>query len=365
MGRNAGIVALSIEFPRGVRTNAFFRKHYPDVVAAVESRRQKRIWTEKSRQATVFDSAMEPYLTDPFRGTVERRVLTPGETSLSLETSAARKALDAAAMTPSDVELMIVSSLMPDQFGAMNAAYLARDLGMRCMAFNLETACASSMAALHTACAMVTAGQYANALVVTSCTYSRDTDPADPLSWTVGDGAGAFVVRDVPDGFGRLGGCSVNTGSTCGALWCENYQREDGSLWFRLKSSPHAGRRLGVASEEFLRHCCEGALADAGVRIQDIDGVVINTPLAWYVDFCSRALGAERDRFVDTYPAYANMGPAMLPVNLYAHARKGLKPGDLLLMYAIGSVSSAGAMVLRWGDVKLAPEPALAEIVCD
>jgi 3-oxoacyl-[acyl-carrier-protein] synthase-3 len=292
-------------------------------------------------------------------------VLTPGETSLSLETSAARRALDAARMTPSDVELLIVSSLMPDQFGAMNAAYLARDLGMRGMAFNLETACASSMAALHTACGLVTAGQFKNALVVTSCTYSRDTDPSDVLSWTVGDGAGAMVVQSVPDGFGRLGGRSANTGSTCGALWCENYQREDGSLWFRLKSNPWAGRRLGATAEQFLRHCCDGALDDAGVKLEDIDAFVVNTPLAWYADFCARALGADRRRFVDTYPRYANMGPAMLPVNLYASAKTGLKSGDLVLMYAIGSVSSAGAMVLRWGDVTLAPEPSQGDVVCD
>jgi 3-oxoacyl-[acyl-carrier-protein] synthase-3 len=48
------------------------------------------------------------------------------------------------------------------------------------------------------------------------------------------------------------------------------------------------------------------------------------------------------------------VGPALLPVNLHRAASSGrLRPDDLVLLYTVGSVSSAGAVVLRWGDVAL------------
>jgi 3-oxoacyl-[acyl-carrier-protein] synthase-3 len=367
--RSVGIRALAIEFPRGLRTNRYFRTRHPDVVNVVESKRLAHVLSapaELDADAHPFDAAMAKYAGDPFRGTVERRVLTPGETALSLEMTVAQKALAAAGMKPSEVELLIVCSFLPEQFGAMDAAYLARDLGMTGMAFNLESACAGAMVALHTACGLVQAGQYANALVVISCTYSRDTDPRDTLSWSSGDGAGAMIVGPVEAGFGRLGGKCVHSGQTCGALWYEHYQKDDGSFWFRLKNSPSAARAIRDSSEEFVKRCCEGALAEAGVGIADIDAFVFNTPLAWFADFCARTLGADPGRFVDTYPRYANMGPALLPVNLYTAAvERPLEPGDLLLMYSIGSVSSAGAMVLRWGDVALGAPPSSPAVTCD
>lgn len=367
MMSSVGIRALAIEFPRGLRTNEYFLTRHADIVDVVGSKRQKHVLSsEPEAAARPFDAAMAKYAADPFRGTVERRVLTEGETALSLEKTVARKAMAAAGMAPSDVELMIVCSFLPEHFGAMDAAYLARDLGLTGMAFNLESACAGAMVALHTACALVQAGQYRNALVVTSCTYSRDTDPRDTLAWSSGDGAGAFVVGPVEPGFGRLGGKCLHSGDTCGALWYQPYERDDGSYWFRLKNSPSAARSIRDSTEDLVGRCCRGALADAGVGIDDIDAFVFNTPLAWFTDYCARALGADPNRFVDTYRRYANIGPALLPVNLYTAAvERPLERGDLILMYSIGSVSSAGAMVLRWGDVALGAPPSPPTVISD
>ncbi|HMJ16017.1 MAG TPA: 3-oxoacyl-[acyl-carrier-protein] synthase III C-terminal domain-containing protein, partial [Polyangiaceae bacterium] len=81
---------------------------------------------------------------------------------------------------------------------------------------------------------------------------------------------------------------------------------------------------------------------------------------------CARALGIDSERVINTYPKYANMGPALLPGNLYQAARENpIKKGDLVLMYSIGSVSSSGAMVVRWGDTALGTPPEPPEVVCD
>ncbi|HLV64410.1 MAG TPA: 3-oxoacyl-[acyl-carrier-protein] synthase III C-terminal domain-containing protein [Polyangiaceae bacterium] len=371
---SVGIRAVAVHFPRGVRTNRFWYNHHPEIVAAVEAKKKQRIWAAPERKPDdaadpndTFDAEMAAYLNDPFRGTIERRVLAPGESSLTLETTVAKKAMAAAQLEPKDIDLLIVSSFLPDHFGCMDAPYVARDLGLRGMAFNLESACASAMVGLQTACGLVKSGQYRNVLVVASCTYSRDTDTRDTISWTSGDGAGAFVVSEVEKGYGRLGGKGIHTGGTCGKLWFENYARDDGTLWFRLLSSPDAGKALRDTAAEFLLECCHGALRDAGVTLNDIDHFVFNTPVAWYSKFCARTLGIDPERpIVNTYPKYANCGPALLTSNLYHAAREmPFKKGDLVLMYSVGSISSAGAIVVRWGDVALGPEPEPPEIVCD
>jgi 3-oxoacyl-[acyl-carrier-protein] synthase-3 len=372
MTKHVGIRALALNFPRGLRTNQYWKNHHPEILEAVETRKKNRMWAAPEKEsepspADGFDAEMAHYLQDPFRGTVERRVLTPGESSLTLELGAARKAMAAAELEPSAVDVMIVSSFLPDQFGCMNAPYLARDLGLTGLAFNLESACSSAMIGLHTACAFVQSGQFKTALVVASCAYSRDTDTRNTISWTVGDGASAYVVSEVEPGYGRLGGKSVHTGETCGALWFENYVRDDASLWFRLVGTPEAGKLLRDTSVGHLLTCCNGALRDAGLSLGDIDHFVFNTPVAWYSKFCARTLGLPSNKpVINMYPKYGNMGPNLLGANLYHAAREfGIKKGDRILMYSVGSISSAGAMVLRWGDVALGPPPEPHTVVCD
>jgi 3-oxoacyl-[acyl-carrier-protein] synthase III len=366
MTKSVGIKALAIEMPKGVRTNQYWRNRHPEMIADLTERKKGRMFSEKAESKDDFELEMAGYLADPFKGTVERRVLTPGESSLTLELSAARKALAAAKLSAREIDLVIVASFLPDYFGCMNAPYLARELGAGGLAFNLESACAGALVGVQTACGLVSAGQFTNAMVVVSCTYSRDTDPKDVIALTSGDGAAAFVIGEVDQGLGRLGGYGMHTGQTCGALWFENYARDDGSLWFRLQASPDAGKILQGTATECLHRCVHGALNDAGVSLGDIDAFVFNTPFAWYAKFCARSLGVDPALTISPYAQYANMGPALMPVNLYHMAReRPLKRGDLVLAYSIGSISSAGAVVMRWSDAALGPPPDKPELVCD
>src|SRR5260370_13363449 len=103
---------------------------------------------------------MTPYLADPFRGTVERRVLDDRETALDLETRAARSALAAAGMAARDVDLAVVTSFPSTLPGIGNSALLVRNLGLRCPAWNLESTCSCRLLALATSSALIQAGVY-------------------------------------------------------------------------------------------------------------------------------------------------------------------------------------------------------------
>jgi 3-oxoacyl-[acyl-carrier-protein] synthase III len=355
MSASVGMRSLAISLPRSIRTNDFWRERYPALVADEERKTLARLWKANERAAPVdpFELAMAPYLSDPFRGARERRVLEKGQSAASLELDAARRALDAAGLRADQVDLLICSSFLPDQVGVGNATPLARELGHRGAAWNLETTCSGALIALQNASSLIKSGEFESALVIISCTYSRVADEDDTLCWFLGDGAGAFVVSATPPGATYLGAHSRNTGETCNTFYYEVVADARGPR-IRMDCTPETGRVLAETSGPYLRECCEGAAKKAGVKVSEIDFFVFNTPTAWYGEFCRRALGVSAERSVDTYPEYANVGPALLPVNLYRAAASGrLRPGDLVLLYTVGSVSSAGALVMRWGDVAL------------
>jgi 3-oxoacyl-[acyl-carrier-protein] synthase-3 len=361
-----GLRSLAVAFPRALRTNDYWRKHYPDIVRNASDKSLARLWAPGGGHAPsgteIFDEEMSPYLEDAFKGTVERRVLAPGERVIDVELRAARAALKAASLQPGDVDLLISSAFVPDHIGIGHAAFLSRDLELRGTAWNLETACTSSLEALRTAAALVRAGEHKTVLVVASCMYSKVSDERDTLSWFLGDGATAFVVGEVPAPAGLLGSHFVHTGDTCGSIY---YELSDDPATPRVcvRSDRASGKLLRENSPGYLRESVAGAAKRAGVSVEDIKFFVFNTPTAWYARFAARAIGVDPERTISTYPLYGNTGPVLAPTNLYHAAAEGrIKRGDLVLLYAIGSVSSAGAVIMRWGDVALGPPPAPPEL---
>lgn len=352
----AEIQSLGVEMPRIVRTNDYWRERYPELVRMVEQKGKHKVWSppEDSGARSLFLEEMAPYLDDPFRGTLERRVLGPDETTTGLECGAARKALDAAGIGPNEIELTLCVSFLGDQVVVGNGAFLARALGLSGPVWNVESACAGALAAFDMASSLVGSGRAERVLVVTSCDYSRCIDERDVLSWTSGDGAAAFVVGRAHSDGGILGSHFISTTSTCGAIYFELCELETKQYGVRIQSSADAGRRLQESSEECIRRTCAGALSQAGVSVEDIEHFVFATPTAWYAKFCARSLGIDPGRCVNTYPHYANIGPVCWVANLYEHARtQEIRSGDLVLLCAIGSASSAGAIVARFGSMAL------------
>jgi 3-oxoacyl-[acyl-carrier-protein] synthase-3 len=359
-----GLLAVASSFPRTLLGNEYWRDRHPEMVAQAE----QKIWmwkrpadfTEGSRN---FNLAMEPYLRDPFRGARQRRVLAPGEKVLGLEADAARQALAAAKLDVLDVDLLIASSLLPDQPGIGSAAFLARELGLRGAAWNLESACSSTVLALETAAALVRAGQYRRVLVVTSCAYSRATCEDDPIAWGIGDAATAWLVGAVPAGQGLLGGYSVHSADTNDAVAYHVELDDLGQGRLRMRTGRAAAQLLRDTSERYLHECVFGALQRAGLELWEIDHWVFNTPLAWYSSFCARSLGIDPAKALSVYPLYGNVGPCLPGVTLHHAATwRQYRPGDLVLLYSVGSVSSCAATIVRWGDVALAPLPGGASL---
>jgi 3-oxoacyl-[acyl-carrier-protein] synthase-3 len=356
--RRAGAMrSLALGLPQTIRTNDYWQKQNPKPAVRPEESSLARLWARQEKadggDGALFDREMEPFLADQFRGTVERRVLMPGESGMSLQLSASRSALAAASLEVKDVDLLISCAFFPDQTDVGNAPYLARELGLKSAAWNLESACSSSMVAYETACSLVETGRYRNILVAVVCTYSKVADERDTLSCWLGDAGAAFVVSAAPPGFGFVAGATRHTYETCGSFYQEIVE-DKGAPRICMRSSKQAGAVLRETAGEYLRSCCLGAADRAGVGIDDIDFFVFNTPTAWYASFCAKALGVDPSRTISKYDLYGNVGPSLMPLNLYhACQERRIKEGDLVMLYSVGSSSTASASVTRWGSISL------------
>jgi 3-oxoacyl-[acyl-carrier-protein] synthase III len=363
--KRVSIKSLSIAFPSVLWTNDYFRRRYPEMVARAEQQALAKVFgtkteVESRKELTAFERAMAPYLDDPFRGAVARRVLAHGETILSVELAAARGALDAAKLTAADIDLVLTQSFPGDRLVIGNAGYLAAALDMKSPVFNFESACSGSLVGLQLAFSLVQGGVYRRVLVVASTSNSAITIDDDALSWFVGDGAGAYVVEESSDGSGVLGWHTINSIESNDMFIVSPVLEHPLSRDIRLvcKPTPKTASIVASTAEPYLRKCTSEALIKAGLCTTDIDFWVFNTPAAWYADFCAAILGVEAGRYHSIYPKYANCGAALNPAALY-HAiyEKKIGAGATVLLYSIGSSSTASAVVLRLGDVALGPYP--------
>ena len=347
-----GIKAVAYFAPSQVRTNDYWHEHQPELLARAAEGSLAKLWRPREAATpNIFDRLLAPYIDDPFRGAVERRILADHESALDMEAAAAREALAAARFTPSELDVVLVSSFLPDRFGPGNGAWLMRELGTRCPGINIESACSSALVSLNTAVGLVQSGQYRNALVVTSCSYSRLAAADDSMSWFLGDGAGAMLIGEVPDDRGWVAQHTVHTAATCDTFRLDMEVDPLRGVVPRMRISKDSSQIINETGETAMRAACSGALARAGIGIDDVACMVVNTPTAWYADFASELLGIDRSKVLSTYARFANTGPALIPMNLHASAKAGmLRDGDWVLMYAVGSVSTAVATVMRWHD---------------
>jgi len=356
----AGLRSLALGMPEIVRTNDFWRTEHPDLVAqphATPLARANRTPDPHSR-TRLFDEEMAPYLGDPFKGSVARRLVEAGGTMLPYEVKAVRDALAAAQMTAEDVDLLICCSFVPDHLDTGNAPYLCGALGLKGTAWNLESTCSGGLHAIHAASALVATGAYRTIVVVVSVHYSKVIDERHTLAWNSGDGAAAFVVSGVDGGAGLLGFKSIHTAESCGTFYMKLATGAAGEPLVRMGARLDAGRLLREHGEHTIRTCCLGAIEAAGVTLADIDFFIFPTPVPWYARFCARVLNVDPARTISTHRFYCNVGPVLPAVNLYHAAETArIREGSLVLVSTIGSVSSAAAAVMRWGDVALGPAP--------
>ena len=281
-------------------------------------------------------------------GIEARHIAADGETTATLATEAARKALAAAGIEPSQVGLIVLATATPDQTFPASATRVQTALGIDdCIAFDVQAVCTGFLYALSIADNMVKGGMADHALVIGSETFSRILDWEDRATCVLfGDGAGAVVLRAQD---------TVDQGILATRLHADGRHNDllyvDGGV-----STTGTVGKLRMKGKEVFRHAVVN-LADvlgevleaAGHRVEEIDWVVPHQANKRILDATARKLGLQPERVIVTVDQHANTSAASVPLALDVAVRDGrIRKGDLLVLEAMGGGFTWGAAVIRY-----------------
>ena len=280
-------------------------------------------------------------------GIRSRYIAGAGETTATLAADAARRALTAAGIDASAIDLIILATATPDQTFPASATKVQAMLGINdCVAFDVAAVCSGFLYALSVAESMIRAGSAQMALVIGSETFSRILDWDDRGTCVLfGDGAGAVVLGAAEDGRGVLATRLHADGRHNDLLYVDGGPSTTGTVGkVRMK-----GREVFRHAVTNLANVLTETLDAAGLTVADVDWVVPHQANARILDATAKKLGLDRAKVVVTVTEHANTSAASVPLALDTAVRDGrIKAGDLVVLEAMGGGFTWGAAVVRW-----------------
>ncbi|MCL1967407.1 MAG: ketoacyl-ACP synthase III [Fibromonadales bacterium] len=279
-------------------------------------------------------------------GIAERRIVKDANLLTSdIGYLAAKKAIENAGISPSEIDGIIAGSMTPDkQFPAL-ACYIQAKLGCaNSFAFDITAACGFIPPALNTAALMIRAGQAKNILVIGAEICSRIMDWSDRNTCILfGDGAAAILLSVCEDSNrGFIAAALASDGNLANILYL-NALGAEGSF---LRMEGTAVYKLAVSELEAIT---KKALESAGLSVADIDLFVPHQANIRIIKSVGKRLGLAEEKVVANVEKYGNTSSASIPIALHEAQQKGiLKPGMLVAMPAIGGGMNWGCILFRW-----------------
>ena len=279
-------------------------------------------------------------------GIRSRYVAGDGETTASLATDAARRALEHAGVAEPEIDLIVLATATPDQTFPSSATKVQAALGINdCIAFDVHAVCTGFLYALSVADSMLRSGNASKALVIGAETFSRILDWEDRATCVLfGDGAGALVLAAEEGERGILATRLHADGRHNDLLFVDGGPSTTGTVGkLRMK-----GREVFRHAVVNLAEVLNEVLADAGLTSADVDWVVPHQANARILEATARKLGLDPAQVVVTVDQHANTSAASVPLALDTAVRDGrIKPGQLLVLEAMGGGFTWGAAVVR------------------
>ena len=285
-----------------------------------------------------------------------RRHVDDGQDCSHLCEEAAAKAIDAAGLTPNDIDLIVTGSLTQDHLMPSVSALVQTRLGCEnAGAFDVLAACTGFITALHTAEAFVRAGRAKNVLAIGGETLSRYLDMSDRTSCILfGDGAGAAVVRPLDDCGGQgeilhqeLGSdgtgyefIHIPSGGAKHPHHHKDYQKDEHYIRVRGRE---VYRFAVTKMAELIRKASEMA-GDEEIKV-----VIPHQVNLRIIEGARERLDWPMERFFVNIEKYGNTSAASVPIALDEAVRAGaLQKGELVVLVAFGAGLTWGSTLLRW-----------------
>jgi 3-oxoacyl-[acyl-carrier-protein] synthase III len=285
-------------------------------------------------------------------GIERRHIAAEGETTVDLAEHAARRALEAAGVTPAEVDFIAFGTTTPDLVFPNCGVLLQQRLGCGGPpAFSVETACSGFIYALAIADKFVKTGAAKCALVVGAETLSRITDWKDRATAVLfADGAGAVVLKPSVEP-GLISTHLHADGAYKDLLYCDvgvskGFGPPDGETRLAIRMSGNEVFKVAVTK---LGNAVDEALAANGLEKSAVDWLVPHQANIRIIQATARRLDLPMERVIVTVNEHGNTSAASVPLALDKGVRDGrIKRGQLLLLEAFGGGFTWGSALVRF-----------------
>ncbi len=285
-------------------------------------------------------------------GIRQRHVAADDEPTSALALKAAQAALADSGMDASEIDLIILATATPDHTFPATATQVQAALGIvQGVAFDVQAVCSGFVFALATADKFLASGAAKAALVIGAETFSRILDWEDRTTCVLfGDGAGAVVLKAVA-GEGTLADRGVlathirSDGRYKDKLYVDGGAGSTGTVGLLRMEGKEVFRHAVLNLAETVRH----TFAATGLTGADIDWFVPHQANRRIIDATADKLGIGHDHVVVTVDRHGNTSAASIPLALAEAHRDGrIKPGQLVLIEAMGGGFTWGSALIRW-----------------
>ena len=280
-------------------------------------------------------------------GIRQRHLAEKGVRTSALATEAARRALDDAAVNPSEVDLIILATSTPDFVFPSTACLVQANLGVSGgAAFDVQAVCSGFVYAMTTAYFFIRAGRARCALVIGAEVFSSILDWNDRSTCVLfGDGAGAVVLR-ADKAPGILAAQLHADGSQMKILAAAGnvaYGEVTGDPFLRMD-----GQAVFKQAVTVLDKSARDVVAEAGLTLDQVDWLIPHQANLRILTFLARKLSLPLEKVIVTVDQHANTSAASIPLAFDEARRDGrIKSGQLVLMQGVGGGFTWGSVLAR------------------
>lgn len=272
-------------------------------------------------------------------GIEERRIAADDINTSDMAFFAAQKAIENAAITPEDIDLILVATVTPDSpFPSVSCRIQERLGAMKAAAMDISAACAGFMYGIVTAKQFIESGVYKHVLVVGVEKLSKITNWNDRNTAVLfGDGAGAAIIGPVSENRGILAFELGADGTGGKHLYQDEYLVMNGREVFKF-----AVRQMGESSVNVLKK--------AGLKKEDVDFLIPHQANIRIMEASRQRLELPVEKMSKTINKYGNTSAASIPISIVEELEAGkIKDDDLIVMVGFGGGLTWGAIAIRWG----------------
>jgi len=287
-------------------------------------------------------------------GIRERRIAATGEACSDLAVQAGKRALTAAGLAATDLDMILVATCTGDYPLPATACLVQHQLGAtKAAACDLSAACCGFVYALSVADAYVKSGMR-HVLVIGSEVMSAITDWTDRNTCVLfGDGAGAVIVSASDGEQGILSTHLRSDGTLCELIMVpgggSRTPPSEKVIAERLQYIKMKGNETFKVAVRTLEEIARTTLAANGLRVEDLDLYVPHQANVRILKAVIERLGLPKEKVLLNLDRYGNTSAASIPIALDEAVREGrIKDGSLVMLGAFGAGLTWASAVIRW-----------------